>query len=37
MVTFNSEPIRRIGPRGFRAVVLDGEGSRIAPHSSAAA
>jgi uncharacterized protein len=28
------EPIRGIGPHGFRAVVLDCEGNRIALHSS---
>jgi len=28
------EPIRAIGPHGFRAVVLDSEGNRIALHSS---
>jgi predicted enzyme related to lactoylglutathione lyase len=29
------EPTRGIGPHGFRAVVLDSEGNRIALHSSA--
>ena len=28
------EPTRGIGPHGFRAVVLDSEGNRIALHSS---
>ena len=28
------EPVRAIGPHGFRAVVLDSEGNRIALHSS---
>jgi len=28
------EPTRSIGPHGFRAVVLDSEGNRIALHSS---
>jgi uncharacterized protein len=28
------EPIRGIGPHGFRAVVLDSEGNRIALHST---
>jgi predicted enzyme related to lactoylglutathione lyase len=27
------EPVRAIGPHGFRAVVLDSEGNRIALHS----
>lgn len=27
------EPIRSIGPHGFRAVVIDSEGNRIALHS----
>ena len=29
------EPIHSIGPHGFRAVVLDSEGNRIALHSDA--
>ena len=29
------EPIHSIGPHGFRAVVLDSEGNRIALHSNA--
>ena len=29
------EPIHAIGPHGFRAVVLDSEGNRIALHSHA--
>ncbi len=28
------EPARAIGPHGFRAVVLDSEGNRIALHST---
>jgi predicted enzyme related to lactoylglutathione lyase len=28
------EPIQSIGPHGFRAVVLDSEGNRIALHSN---
>jgi uncharacterized protein len=28
------EPTRGIGPHGFRAIVLDSEGNRIALHSS---
>ena len=28
------EPCKSIGPHGFRAVVLDSEGNRIALHSS---
>ena len=28
------EPMRSIGPHGFRAVVLDSEGNRIALHST---
>ena len=28
------EPIHSIGPHGFRAVVLDSEGNRIALHSN---
>jgi predicted enzyme related to lactoylglutathione lyase len=28
------EPIRSIGPHGFRAVMLDSEGNRIALHSN---
>jgi predicted enzyme related to lactoylglutathione lyase len=28
------EPTRGIGPHGFRAVVQDSEGNRIALHSS---
>lgn len=28
------EPVRGIGPHGFRAVVLDSEGNRIALHST---
>jgi predicted enzyme related to lactoylglutathione lyase len=27
------EPVKGIGPHGFRAVVLDSEGNRIALHS----
>jgi len=27
------EPIRAIGPHGFRAVILDSEGNRVALHS----
>jgi|SRR6267378_7338188 predicted enzyme related to lactoylglutathione lyase len=27
------EPIRSIGPHGFRAVILDSEGNRVALHS----
>ncbi len=29
------EPIQSIGPHGFRAVVIDSEGNRVALHSSA--
>ena len=29
------EPIHSIGPHGFRAVVLDSEGNRVALHSNA--
>lgn len=29
------EPIHSIGPHGFRAVVLDSQGNRIALHSDA--
>ena len=29
-----NEPIHSIGPHGFRAVVLDSEGNRIALHSN---
>lgn len=29
------EPVKGIGPHGFRAIVLDSEGNRIALHSSA--
>jgi predicted enzyme related to lactoylglutathione lyase len=28
------EPVKGIGPHGFRAIVLDSEGNRIALHSS---
>ena len=28
------EPIHAIGPHGFRAIVLDNEGNRIALHST---
>jgi hypothetical protein len=28
------EPVRAIGPHGFRAVILDSEGNRIALHSN---
>ena len=28
------EPVRAIGPHGYRAVVLDSEGNRIALHST---
>ena len=28
------EPIHSIGPHGFRAIVLDSEGNRIALHSN---
>jgi predicted enzyme related to lactoylglutathione lyase len=28
------EPTHGIGPHGFRAIVLDSEGNRIALHSS---
>jgi len=28
------EPVRCIGPHGFRAIVLDSEGNRIALHSA---
>jgi uncharacterized protein len=28
------EPVHSIGPHGFRAIVLDSEGNRIALHSS---
>jgi len=27
------EPVRAIGPHGFRAVILDSEGNRVALHS----
>lgn len=29
-----TEPVHAIGPHGFRALMLDSEGNRIALHSS---